>query len=714
MGYVFVSGYGGALSLAMRDAADDRVQFHGLAVEAGSMPTDYATAPTFTVPIWIIAEGGMRRDATLTVTVEQAATALSVTLRQTDVQAIDLRDALAPCPDFNMVTVASAGAIKAQPWQMRELLPGQTRTYTKRELSNMFAVSTEAATVDPAAGTLTISFKDGESETGSTLAVVVNIAVTDAVSLTHDHGAKSGARWGGFDLRQLGSGPWTLVSQSTAGALEIFDDRVTFAPVAGTAGNTYGTRFLTAPATGPGAYTVTVNSAATGNKTITFNVIPNRYSIGPQPAPIPLNLGNYQMRSAMRATDKNWGDEIVLEDGEYGVAGEIIIVGAPTQRVGGPPPPVEKGDPGWITFRSKRYLGARFSSGHEFSTQNLRAPFMRFRDIDLADGGVRIQAFNNAMSGSDLHFEYLRGASASLGTGVKDQGEWDRIHVNDCWFSGSAACIYVRAWDSEIIGNYMQYTIEDSYKCSILNRVAGSGKAKFWFNISVDHKYADPSGKTHSDFAQFVLTGGTLPAMTSSIGEFEAPSFYGNVMFRGDGTFDAPSGTYWRDGQGFFCNDLEAGCSLKLRFRANAVSSNMRNGIYWPEAATGSRFDYCTIVPPYGAFDRPWAGTLTVPRFVVKGLLAGTVELTNSLMAANPIVEDGVGVINQTNNYIGLSTFAAGDAMFTDAATWNDVPDIEVLLAKLTVKDPAHQDKGALADPLIDIRQRWVAPELLA
>jgi hypothetical protein len=397
----------------------------------------------------------------------------------------------------------------------------------------------------------------------------------------------------------------------------------------------------------------------------------------------------------------------------------MVIANAATQRADGPSPPVARDDAGWITVRPKHYLGASLADSLQLSTETINAPFVRIVGLK-GPGSIRITSNNGTLNASDIAVMFCKGNATIGGSPTTKNGvwgEWDRFYFNDNWLIGDVSTINLRAWDSEAIGNFCQNTLEDSYKCAMLNRVVGSGKSKFWFNVAVDKKApgppAGPEG-AHVDFTQFHYTTDSMPYAVANPGQYEHASMFGNVMMRGEGSYNLSISTpnaYERDGQGIFCND-PGGCTFIVHIRGCIVVSNMNNGVFWNNAVTGSKVEYCTVAPPYDIVGQPWGTSLGSPRIDMRGTAAGTMEVNNCILSGS-VRTEGSAVITQTNNLPGISSREAAVTLFADPLTINVLPDLPVMLAKMATINPAHADKGATNDPLINIRQRWVSPELL-
>lgn len=728
---IALTGYRGTFTVAAQ-SANARVTFgEGGAVLAGATPFLINES----IPVWITAAGGARRAATLVATVEALETPIALTLRATDAKFLDLTEQLSVCPDGNMVTLALTGTVSAHVWQFAALTTGQSKAHTKAELLRSFYLSTSAAADSPAAATLTLTFNDGAAETGSPVAVEVGIAVDDSPVLTHDHGAKSMPRHGGFDLRTIDVGPWTLTSavdRNAASAttyFEVFDSRIVFAPNAATASTLYGTtRMLTTPLTGDGAYSITVNSAISGQHVVTFNVIPYRYSIGAIPATIAQSLGNFPLRAVMRATDRNWGDEVVVEDCDWdfrvsGTNQKLLFSGTATQRSGGPAAPVDRGDAGWIKVYPKNPLGCSFTSILQLNTETINAPFFHLKGFDIGSAGVLVISQNGTRNASDLWFSENYGTGGFNNTiSVVDAtnfGTHSRLYYHDNWLVGIAAKLTVNAYDSEVVGNLIRGSGQDAMRPCILNSVVGSGKSKIWFNFLVDKKYADPTGASHVDYAQIYFTGSNFPMATVvDVTTVEIASFIGNVLTRGDGSYNVQTSVpnrYEEDGQGYFLDDMTVLYRTLSLVHSNVFATIMTNGIFARQPAAGSVFSYNTIQPAWDIFGLTWGSGTGNPRIrlVANGSGSGLAEIANNIMSNTISLEDGT-TATETGNVTITNTLVAAQTAFAAPEDLGVLPDVAAAIACLTPIDGALAGKGAINNSLVDIRKRTIDASVLA
>lgn len=727
IGTLSLSGpYSGPITWSLDNSAGGTVALDGVTVRAGATATDFATNPTVT-PTFRASAGDEFLTASPTITVDNTATPTDFVIKPTGQALIDLSVTLAPISELDTITLAVDGPVTADVWLVEQVADGQSKTFVKRELVNMLSAVTVGAPLAAPVATWTLTWTGGSAE--------ITFATSYAPVLTHDMGANTLSRYGGYGLAQLGAGTWTISTQSTANAFEVFNNRLVWKASGSPAVNSYGTaKVITSPTTGAAAYTVDVTDGSTTH-TITFNVIPNQWDIAPTPTTgvNAMNINDrttwqyYQIhRQALR-----FGDTIILEDGTYktvavGFSSNISGTTTRTQRSGGPSAPTSAGGDGWITVKSRNYLGAFMPDWTQYDHQFLPNQYMSYENIDFF--ATRHFCSAGPKSTGWIRFRYNRAGGFSA-TGNEDNGNfnWYILH-NDLvsprtTTNASQTALFLPIIDSEVIGNRFDGSTEECIKMGMHNSVYGSGACKIWFNFFRNKRmWNGNTDLPHPDYIQLVWGPNYSPLIVASATvNWEAPSTIGNIMTRGTGSV----GTITRYGetgkdaygaQGVFYKDVY-GRGVLFKSAGNIYIDGMGKGINIKNPLPGSVINYNTVM-------RDWA--VTNPNTIGAASWGNPDISADGNTGANVPMKRNIVRGIQLNGNAGdnITSTQIDNAIPTSVALWEAyVTNHEIGAGAQTIQNvldamtPIHTNsigRGAVANGLIDHRRQTFDPALLA
>jgi len=591
-----------------------------------------------------------------------------VTVRAGETQRLSLATILDGVPD-NRITVEVTGSIPCRVWPRWELPTGSAQWFVKRELVDDtvgFLVVADDA-IHGTTGTVTLTYKDGAGETGNTVQAVIELTAEVADRLTYDIGAKTLARHGGFPLAWLqGGGTWSIQSQSTANAFEVFGNYVPWKASGSPASNSYGTsKVITSPTVGSAAYTVTLVRAEDAEvRVITFNVVDHVYSVGPTPSTMTADNTNSQIRLALNAATF-FGDQVVVNPGTYAESFTFAPTSgmARTQRPGGPAAPADPYDAGWVVLRSYEYHCAHVEA-MTINCTGLANLYLRLTDIDMnppvGDYGTAI-----TWSGSPDAMAYCQQDHCSaqgLQFGSPRTSGNAQVFVTDNYLdcqapvvcqvevttpNVSGVTLYGR--DSQIIGNWIVNNNKDAIRHAIYNSTPGSGRSLISWNFVWNKRREDKVGADlHPDFSQAQIDTITAPLVVPSADPIEIATYYGNVFVRGVGSTNESDGADGYDGQLIFISDTSK-MNVITRVVGNVLQAGLSNGITIRTPYTGCLVGENTMLP-----------SLWIPDFDPQANMGGpNIRLEINITAGSFGVDFGRALLRR--NVVGAGTSPVND-----------------------------------------------------
>lgn len=678
------------------------------------------------------------------------------TIRTTQRKALDVTTMLASVPTGNYVTVTVTGSITLKPWLMPDV--ASSFVFAKRELANMLSVQTVGASAVSAIGWLTMTYMSGVGETGTLQTYVVGYNCSDVVSRNITIGAKSLGRYGGTLMSDYGPGTWSVVSQSQVGggvlaAFEVFPAADTAGRLVWKASTFGGARTVTyagvkALAASAGLSTdywvVNITSSLGQNETISLTAIDSRWDAAPyNPGVNDNQLGGTLYQPC------NFGDEIWLEDGHYNPTLATTpakwappLASARTQASGGPVAPATWDDSGWITVRSRNFLGAfpdRLELDAGFQTGTDGALYTKFRNLDLTrsdlQNGVQTGGGQGTIRRHRLWcIEYCQ-ANFLFSPGMRDGNRDFCYRYNDLLASPTAIVMY--AENSHIIGNRCSETIGDVIKHAIFDMPGSTSVHTSLIAFNFWRNKKDAPG-VHGDGIQCFYnvnvgtTVGNSPGMANYVTDgsnpgvqtYKAPDIVGNIGVRGIGLTTA--GVDQNDFQGIFQANIIDDRPMLNRIAGNIFISIMGNGITAKRTANGSVFvanshiqDHSLTNPTGGTgVPRPILTNEGEPSAVVTfrdNFLEGV--LTRNTVAATP---PGIlpGVPTETNNYpaaLDALTLAQLQAAVVDPLIGVGAQSVPLVLAAMRPKagTTLGANQGAVLHSQIDHRQQTYSVSLL-
>lgn len=653
--------------------------------------------------------------------------ATNQTLRSTDIENVDLSDALDGLSFSTLVTVTVTGDVTLRCWATDEDQASGSATYYVRELlANLLAV-TDGASEGSSVGTWTLTWAGGG-------AASISFDVSDAAPTTWTIGQSTLGRYGGLPLHVYMAGPvadWSITSQSTANAFDIYaaDGGNTARWLTWKSASYGGAKTIGTPSTGVGAYTVTItNSTTLEEVTVAFTVNANEWNAAPNALNDAATLN--QMVITHRQTSLSIGDVVILEDGAHNPTGlsstANVNLANRSTRVGGPSEPTtpygntlagvgpEGWEPdgfsfndGWITTRPRRPYAASVGL-LTINCAFLKQQFLRFSQID----GLALSVTKH--EGADDGFEWIMVDRCVMAASLQFSAGSDYSrnlfiltnHFDDAFSSN----LYAR--DSQFVGNHLKNLPgnNDYFKVAIWNTTTGQRKGKVAFNFFKNAQYPGPG--PHPDFCQTQEDAAEYMATFPAATVFESHDHYGNVFVRGVGEEDG-SGNMYPDAQGciIFAHDVQTAMRYIRRVVGNVGCGNFPNACLIEYYANGSIIRNNTIVYP----EIPAVGGLGIGAGCVVIEDSGfSVPIKNNAIAG--IISDGAGsgAYTATNNLLNIyegGTVDPTDCYVTPDAGWGvtslrDVTDGYVPLAEgpLTVAGGASVTIGALGTSLINQR----------
>jgi len=731
IGHLAVSGYTGAVTLELSNSLSLKVALdNSNNLTAGVSATTYAATPTLSPVVKVTAvRGGRVKYVTLgPIEVIPTVTPIDYTLRPTQSRIIDLAETLAPIPSDNWITVAVSGSVSFKPWTLWQLSNGQSGEWRKRELAFQLLAITSAAAESGSAGSWTLSWYRNAGDTGPIDSAEILFAVDDAPDLTWNLGVKTRARFGGRNLRELAAtGGFEIVTQPTidgqATPFEIWSHatypdfwRLLPRSTNGTA-TTYGTTraVTTIPAGALG--TVTVRNL-TSLQTWDFTVagVAGAYDIAEIPPFMSNTAGNNQYYQ-MAASEKLAGEKVLFEDGAYGTSTELRIDPYLTARANNTAtgvnlPSVDENDAGWVTFRSKNFMGATIGHMPWFTTR-IGGLYTKFENLNFANG-INIDPQSNG----------------GYATPNLQYAAW--VQVRGCrfasaWVKNQAAQNHHFFFiDNEVLGGTINMCVMQGRVYGNIRTVPGNGDVFNGTNYDYegdDYSYYAWNYNNNCYQVNDVTTGGSADhvdhiqllynqaanarTMYATPGVYRNAKVYGNFMTEGQLTLSNQGG-YGDSGQGFVVT-VTAGSTIIYKAACNVIVTNMGRGITLDKADARSAIRNNTVLAAWGGL-----GTRSPGSPIISVAAGGTCLSENNLCSNNGAQAEGVGSVMNNSGTISSISQATATAGFADITQGvNPTATIQDIIDGYTTTNPAWAGKGAIGS-YMDFRLRTIDPAMLA
>lgn len=479
------------------------------------------------------------------------------TLRSTQTMFTDLTSQIGAAPD-NAFTVTVAGPVSMQVWPAQQQTNGETRVWYKRELMNFLTAVTSGASDSSNAGTWTLNYNSGPNESGVPVTKIVRFAVdNDPDVIRYSIGSRTRAQNGGFPLANLpGLAANKSITSNPGGCFAITNNGL-YVAWGGTQNSL--TRTCNTPTVGLEAYTITISDSVLGQTwTVIWDVNANELNVAPDGA-----AAGFDQVANMFAQTRYCGDYVLFESGTYvgfptdGTGLQIAAPSVnpltsqpcPTQPYGvGVDPgglmldgwyPDDTAHAGWMTLRSREYLGATITAGRLSTTAtalpNGNKPFyLRFSNFNFPSSGFlgnpSVQGIGVVTGTAPSWFMADHNSAASFAI-TPNRNYATEFFVNDNFVVGN---ISVLGQDSQMVGNWGRNQVDDFLNPGFFNSTVGVEKSLVAWNFAYDKK---GSANAHPDYVQFSLTNnGTgaydvIPAGTT----VEIAPVIGNIFTRANG-----------------------------------------------------------------------------------------------------------------------------------------------------------------------------------
>lgn len=575
------------------------------------------------------------RPATIDTSAPAPPTSGSVTLRPNETQEVDLSGFLATVDDTNRVSIAvtdASGLMTANVWRYRSLGDGDTGSFVRLAMSDLFSVTAGSCTNGQSLGTIALSGYAGANGTGSLNTQNITVSCTTAKPTEWDFGARTLGRHGGVPMHTYG---WpcttTITSQTNSGQFAIYGaDNATLASATqcrlALAASTYGS---TTPTVAPTAGTDATVTLSTGDS-IVMHFIANQADVAPFPLndnAASTNLEN-QLSYAVRSRAGFYCSTFMLDDGTYAVdqpngypVGFTLGFGTTTitepsgcTKPAGPfagdsfdwsPKPTFH--PSFTRVTSRNLWGATLTRA-KFNISNIAnrstnpTVGWRFTRLNFAEFGFG-DASNSTTNWDFLALDHNKiTGTVSMASGLTRQG----FVIESNWFDGPVAVsasgkdqtITMNRFDKEFLAD-PDDVIHGGWTCT------SGKKALIAFNLFINKQGSDSAD--HEDYIQQVLQDSGIGG---SAGAVCGPQIIGNVIWGGarrtaTGTDPAQPGYSGLTigGQGcIFAHDRPTFTYHRIWILGNIIN-DVCQFVQIDGGAVGSVASYNTIVRDYSYTD---------------------------------------------------------------------------------------------------------------